>query len=105
VQADCIWESHCQTIDIQYIISGNERILWSPISQLEGPVRTLDHVDRQEWIINRSDEGLPSSLEMIAGYFVIFMANEGHCPMIAINMPHMIRKAVIKIPAHLLSSN
>ena len=103
-QDDCIWESHRQTIDIQYIVSGNERILWSPISRLEGPVRTLDHVDRQEWTFNRSSDIQPASLEMIAGYFVIFLSNEGHCPMIAVDTPQLIRKTVVKIPVDLLTS-
>ena len=103
-QRNCVWESHQHTIDIQYILSGTERILWAPISQLEGPVRTLVDVDRQEWNLNGSSDFLPASLEMIAGHFVIFTANEGHCPMIATNAPQMIRKTVIKIPEYLLSS-
>jgi biofilm protein TabA len=104
-QYKCVWESHQHTIDIQYILSGTERILWAPISQLEGPVRTLVDVDRQEWSLNGLSDIPPTSLEMNAGNFVIFMANEGHCPMIANGTPQIIRKTVIKIPAHLLSSN
>lgn len=100
----CVWESHQHTIDIQFLMSGKERILWSPISQLQGPTKTLDYCDRQEWHALDSENLCISSLDLSPGFFVIFLPNEGHCPMISIKDPELIKKTVVKIPITLLSS-
>ena len=98
----CVWESHQHTIDIQYVISGSEQILWMPTSELEGPTKTFDNIDRQEWKVRNLGSPLPSQIVLSAGFFAIFLPNEGHCPMIKVKNSALIRKAVIKIPLSLL---
>ena len=98
----CVWESHQYTIDIQYMISGREQILWMPTSELQGPTKTFDVIDRQEWNNARVIElEATSKLVLSSGFFAIFLPNEGHCPMIKINNPSLVRKTVIKIPSRL----
>ena len=99
----CVWESHRHTIDIQYIISGSEQILWLPTSELEGPTKTFDNIDRQEWKGKHHGPNHPSTIILSAGFFVIFLPNEGHCPMISVGDSALIRKTVIKIPSYLIS--
>lgn len=103
-QEKCIWESHQHTIDIQYVISGSEQILWMPTSELHGPTKTYENIDRQEWKLNTSITNWPSQLVLTAGFFAIFLPFEGHCPMIALGEPILIRKVVVKIPSTLISS-
>ena len=98
----CAWESHQHTIDIQYVISGSEKILWMPTSELEGPTKTFDNIDRQEWKVKDLGSPRPSQIVLSAGFFAIFLPNEGHCPMIKDGNPALIRKTVIKIPLSLL---
>ena len=98
----CVWESHQHTIDIQYVISGSEQILWMPTSELEGPTKTFDNIDRQEWKVKNHGSPLPSKIILSAGFFAVFLPNEGHCPMIKDGNPALIRKTVIKIPLSLL---
>ena len=98
----CAWESHQHTIDIQYVISGSEKILWMPTSELEGPTKTFENIDRQEWKVKDLGSPRPSQIVLSAGFFAIFLPNEGHCPMIKDGNPALIRKTVIKIPLSLL---
>lgn len=96
---DCPWESHAQTADVQYVITGEEGICWLPARELTGPLRTFTDRDRLEWVPPVQTASL---LTLRAGMFAIFLPGEAHCPMIALDAPMPIRKAVVKIPARLL---
>lgn len=98
-EAACIWESHAQTADLQYVITGEEGIRWFPASKLNGPLRTFRDCDRLEW---ESPSPTASMLTLRSGMFAIFLPGEAHCPMIALDSPMQIRKAVVKIPLSLL---
>ena len=98
-EAACIWESHAQTVDLQYVITGEEGIRWFPASKLNGPLRTFTDCDRLEW---ESPSHATSMLTLRSGMFAIFLPGEAHCPMIALDSPIHIRKAVVKIPIRLL---
>ena len=102
-QQQCVWESHQHTIDIQYIITGCEKILWMPTSDLIGPTKSFINIDRQEWKTPIDKSKSSSQLHLSPGFFAIFLPNEGHCPMIRVTYPTLIRKAVIKIPVCFLS--
>ena len=101
-EADCVWESHAQTVDVQYVISGEEGIRWTPTWTLTGPSRTFTDRDRLEWT---PPPEATSLLTLRAGMFAIFLPDEAHCPMIALDAPMPILKAVVKIPARLLESS
>lgn len=100
-ESECVWESHQRTVDIQYVIDGEEGIRWLPENLLGNPVRTLEERDRLEF-------GAPaqttSLLAMRSGMFAVFLPREAHCPMIALDEPIPIRKAVVKIPIRLLET-
>jgi YhcH/YjgK/YiaL family protein len=98
-EPECIWESHAQTADVQYVITGEEGIRWLPTTKLRGPVRTYDDRDRLEWM---SPAEITTFLTLRAGMFAIFLPGEAHCPMIALDGPMPVRKAVVKIPLRLL---
>ncbi|MEX0383154.1 YhcH/YjgK/YiaL family protein [Spiribacter sp. 1M153] len=100
-EPDCLWESHAQTADVQYVIAGEEGIRWLPASKLNGALRTFTDRDRLEWAPPPEDTSL---LTLRAGMFAIFLPGEAHCPMIALDAPKPIRKAVVKIPLRLLES-
>lgn len=99
---ECVWENHTHTIDIQYLVSGTERIRWASIRQLGLPVRFLEDQDRQEFDASPGDT---ACLDMLPGMFAVFLPGEAHCPKIALKESEMLRKVVIKIPIHLLEEN
>ena len=98
LRSDCVWESHAETIDVQYVITGEEDIRWLSARELSGPLRTFTDRDRQEWAPPAESATL---LTLRAGMFAIFLPGEAHCPMIALDAPMPIRKAVVKIPVKL----
>ncbi len=98
-EAECHWENHTRTIDIQYLIAGSEGIRWTEAKELGQPLRYLTDKDRQEF----HHCNPPSSLlNMTPGTFAIFMPGEAHCPKIQLGSPSSLRKAVVKIPILLL---
>jgi YhcH/YjgK/YiaL family protein len=99
-ETNCLWESHAQTADVQYVMSGEEGIRWLPANKLSEPVRTYHDRDRLEWA---PPAGTATLLTLRAGMFAIFLPGEAHCPMIALDEPMTIRKAVVKIPVRLIT--
>lgn len=99
-EVDCSWENHQHTIDIQYMISGSEGIRWNHVDELGPEHRYIKSSDRQEF---QSSQASSSLLFMQPGRFVIFMPGDAHCPKIALQEQATLRKAVVKIPFHLLS--
>lgn len=100
-EQECLWESHTRTIDVQYMINGEEGIRWLTTNELTRPVRTYGNQDRLDWA---PPAGTATLLTLRSGMFAIFLPGEAHCPMIALNGPRPIRKAVVKIPVDLMSS-
>jgi YhcH/YjgK/YiaL family protein len=99
--AECVWESHSRTIDIQYVIDGEEGIRL-PARLLGAPARVFGDQDRLEYA---APEETFSLLTLRAGMFSVFVADEGHCPMLAMTAPMEIRKAVVKVPMQLLAAD
>ena len=97
----CVWESHEVTVDIQYMIQGNELIAWAPTSELDSQGIHCTNQDRVEWA---PPSRKASRVELTRDRFVIFLPGEAHCPMIASPSVESIRKAVVKIPSRLLTS-
>jgi YhcH/YjgK/YiaL family protein len=101
LEADCLWESHEHTIDVQYVIDGEEIIRWMPINALKGKSKSISAQDRLEW-----DAPLfnTTAITMRPGMFALFMPGEAHCPKIALGLPTLIKKAVFKVPIQLLKN-
>lgn len=96
----CVWESHSRTVDVQYIIKGEEAIRWLSTSKMSRVKRELTDQDRTEW---EAPDEASTTVVMREGMFAIFLPGEAHCPMVALDTPIQIRKAVVKVPVQLLS--
>lgn len=93
--AQCRWESHRHTVDLQYCISGGEAIDWTPFG-LEPLGDYAEAKDAEHW----RDAGSPSTrLIMRPRSFVLFLPNELHRPKISDGVNPGIRKLVFKIHA------
>ena len=90
---DAKYESHRNYIDIQYIISGNEKIGVTDLDNCStctayDPERDLEFYD-----INSQEE----YIELSQGQFAVFYPHDAHKPSIAIMKPSIVKKVVVKI--------
>ncbi|MBQ7525874.1 MAG: YhcH/YjgK/YiaL family protein [Abditibacteriota bacterium] len=68
------WEAHKRYIDVQYVVSGNERFEYAPVSDLKNPTP----YDRGEDTYNLEGKGIvvPNN----PGHFAVFFPQDGHKP-------------------------
>jgi len=88
--AECRWEAHRRYLDLQYLVSGIERMGVSPIDRL---VAGEYQEDRDiVWLSGSGD-----SLTFGAGQFMILWPGDAHMPGIDAGVPGLVRKIVVKI--------
>jgi YhcH/YjgK/YiaL family protein len=85
-----IWEAHRRYIDVQYIISGRERILFAPIEQMQLGI----YIPERDFL---PLTGNGSTLDLSASFFVIFYPEDAHMPGLAIDFPEPVKKVVVKV--------
>lgn len=86
---DAQLEGHRKYIDIQYVISGDESMGWSP---REGLVNSVDYDEEKDL---EFFEGAPQSIAKIPpGMFAIFLPTDAHLPLIGDGPIH---KVVVKV--------
>jgi YhcH/YjgK/YiaL family protein len=98
--AECRWESHRHTIDVQYCLDGGEAIDWLPAGSLAPKNDYVQAKDTEFWIpaATRSTQ-----LVMTPGTFVLFLAGELHRPKGHDGTHDSVRKLVVKIHAPLFA--
>ncbi|MDA1043601.1 MAG: YhcH/YjgK/YiaL family protein [Verrucomicrobia bacterium] len=97
----CRWESHRQTVDLQFCISGGERIDWASHQPLGLSSVYNPQTDTDIWPGELCAE---QTFVLRSGCFVIFLPGELHRPMITDDENGSTRKLVVKIPGGLLTT-
>ncbi len=93
---ECKYENHKRYIDIQYVLSGAERIDLMDADKLT--VTEDKYADSD--IAFFADADAQTSVTLQAGDFVLIFADEAHRPcMAAKNIPSAVAKAVAKVLA------
>lgn len=89
-------EVHRKYIDIQYVISGSETLLWLPADGLA--VKTpYDSEKDFEFLFIPADKA-PAKLETPAGNFAVFFPNDGHFGKVAcVSGTGHVKKVVVKV--------
>jgi biofilm protein TabA len=86
------WEAHRRFIDIHYLISGNERVGYSPAQRLSIAVPYQPEHD----CLFLSGHG--DWLTLSKGKFAIFYPQDAHCPGITLGqVAETVRKVVVKV--------
>lgn len=85
------WEAHRRYIDVQYIVSGAERIGYANLDALD-VVEHYDEIKDITWL-----EGSGDFITVNPGTFVVLYPHDAHMPGVAIDGPRTIRKVVVKI--------
>ncbi|MNH91123.1 Toxin-antitoxin biofilm protein TabA [compost metagenome] len=90
------YESHTTYMDIQYLVSGEERIgLIKHSSELQIAEDTLEGLDIIFY--NHGQLETETSIVLKPGQFAIFYPSDVHCPCMFVEKPGNIRKIVFKI--------
>lgn len=92
---DAKYENHRRYIDIQYIISGREKIWVTPTEGLTEADAYHDEMDYE--LYHATDDH--TTLDMKAGDFVILFPGEAHAPGIRYDgvTPEEVRKVIVKV--------
>lgn len=90
---DANYESHRKYIDIQYIISGSEKIGVTDLDNCTTCIEYDSERDLEFYTIDCKDE----HIELTEGQFAIFYPHDAHKPSIAIEKPSIVKKVVVKI--------
>ncbi len=88
-----LFEAHEKYIDVQYIISGEEKIGWAPLADL-ATAKEYD-ADADYALYHPGERGV--ELVLRAGDFAVFYPGDAHRPGTMIDSPATVRKIVMKI--------
>ncbi len=93
---DCRFESHKKYIDIQYIIEGKEQIL---VANRDNFINDSEYNDEKdiEFLIAKNNNVLKESMKMQEKDFLILYPQDVHMPMVKLETPTLVKKAVIKV--------
>ena len=92
--AEAKFESHRKYIDIQFIQTGGETLLWSPMAAL---TEIVEPYDATKDIAFYATPPQVTPINLRAGEFTIFFPEDGHAPGLEYSGPTEVRKVVIKI--------
>lgn len=86
------WEAHRRYVDIQYMVSGQERMGWAPVSTLV-PAGTFDPARDVGFYTGSGD-----FLTVREGMFAVFFPHDAHMPCLHVDGAcRPVRKIVIKV--------
>ena len=83
------YEAHRDFIDIQYLISGQEKICCLPLEYLKETKAYSKEIDAAFYEENKVK---PQEMVLGNGYFAILYPQDGHMPCILHNYQHFVRK-------------
>jgi YhcH/YjgK/YiaL family protein len=85
------WEAHRKYADVQYVVTGCERMGYAALDDVD----TVRAYDPQTDIAFYTGDGV--MLSVPAGTFTVFMPQDVHMPCIAFDGPAPVRKVVVKV--------
>lgn len=86
-----LWEAHKKYIDIQYIISGKEKMGYCCIDDMK---ISFEYNEEKDVLFM---EGQGDFLTINEGSFALFTANDAHMPSIKVDNAQSVRKLLVKI--------
>ncbi len=93
--ADAKFEAHRKYIDIQFIQSGQETLLWAPLA---GLAETKAYDPEKDYALFAAPAHA-TPIRLHAGDFAIFYPEDAHAPTLQLDGPTEVRKVVIKVRA------
>ena len=87
------YEAHRQYIDIQYLVSGSEKICSLPLEYLKETKPYSEECDAALY----SADIQPQEMMIGNGYFAVFFPQDGHMPQLSASEPLPVKKIVVKV--------
>lgn len=87
-------EAHKNHIDIQFLISGEEKVYTTDLCNLQP---NTEYNKEKDVIFYQTPEKPLNTLYLTGGKFVILYPNDAHSPCISINSAKKVKKAIVKI--------
>lgn len=88
------YEAHRDYIDIQYLISGEEKICCLPLEYLK---EAKPYNKEQDAAFYEETTIKPQEFLIGNGYFTILFPQDGHMPQLCVDEPQMVKKVVVKV--------
>jgi len=88
---DAKWEAHQKYADIQYIVSGEEKMGYAPLNTME--VTEAYNPDKDILFLKGKGDYITAK----PGTFVIFFPHDAHQPSVAVNESAFVKKVVVKV--------
>jgi YhcH/YjgK/YiaL family protein len=88
------YEAHREYIDIQYLISGSEKICCLPLEYLKETKPYNKEIDAAFYV---EDDVKPQEFLLGNGYFAILYPQDGHMPQLCVDEPCSVKKVVVKV--------
>ena len=89
------WEIHKVYTDIQYVITGTERMDWANAEYFTGEDEYSSEADIQFGKVCATATG--GNLIVNEGYFVIYTPDDAHKPALTTDTPKEIKKIIVKV--------
>ena len=88
------YEAHREFIDIQYLISGEEKICCLPLEYLR---ETKPYDEENDAAFYEDATIKPQEFLIGNGYFTILFPQDGHMPQMCVKEPTAVKKVVVKV--------
>ncbi len=88
------YEAHREYIDIQHLISGEEKICCSPLEYLK---EIKPYNEEKDAAFYKEATVKPQELIIGNGYFTILFPQDGHMPQMCVKEPTAVKKVVVKV--------
>ena len=88
------YEAHRENIDIQYLVSGSEKVCCLPLEYLK---ETKPYDKEIDAAFYDEAEVKPQELLLGNGYFAVLYPQDGHMPQLCVDEPSSVKKVVVKV--------
>jgi YhcH/YjgK/YiaL family protein len=85
------WEAHRRYLDIQCLVTGEEKIGFARLADLKA---TQPYDVAKDCVLL---DGSGECMVLRPGVFAVFMPHDGHMPGLAVKKPAMVKKVVVKV--------
>lgn len=92
--AEALFEAHRKYIDVQFLYSGRETILWAPLAAMKE--QTMAYDESKEAALWKLVPDT-TALHLSAGHFAILFPEDAHAPCVQWDKPEAVFKVVVKV--------
>ncbi|HYF37760.1 MAG TPA: YhcH/YjgK/YiaL family protein, partial [Prosthecobacter sp.] len=93
-QDKALFEAHRKYIDVQYVHSGREAILWAPLASMKEETMAYDPAKEAALFKLVPDF---TAAHLSAGHFAILYPEDAHAPCVVWDQPSEVFKVVVKV--------